>query len=105
MAQSVLSEGPTLIQLDHLPPAVVVLLQQGLPDGHTLDLSGYVTEADLTAALVSAYVKPAGGIPASDLATAYVQGGQGITAIVKLTQATYDALTVKSASTLYVIEG
>jgi BNR repeat-containing family member len=100
MAQSVLSEGPTLIRLDHLPAEVALLLQQGLPDGVSLDMSGYLTDAELTAAVAGlasdedvaaiqaalagkattadvaavqaavarAYVKPTGGIPASDLA-------------------------------------
>lgn len=34
----------------------------------------------------------------------YVQGGNGIDAIVKLTQAEYDAIAAPSATTLYVIE-
>ena len=67
MAQSVLSEGPTLIELDHLPPAVIALLQQGLPEGTTLDLSAYATDAEVAAAVAGLYAKPAGGIPASDL--------------------------------------
>lgn len=96
MAQSVLSEGPTLIQLEHLPPQVALLLAQGLPEGATLDLSTYATDADVAAATAAAaqaaaagdtqvaataaaataqvaaavaraYTKPAGGIPAGDL--------------------------------------
>lgn len=51
MAQSVLSEGPTLIRLDHLPPEVALLLAHGLPDGVSIDMGGYVTDAELSTAL------------------------------------------------------
>lgn len=37
--------------------------------------------------------------------TAFVAGANGVTAIVSLTQAAYDALTPKVATTLYIING
>jgi hypothetical protein len=60
----------------------------------SVDDSGHLYERHLPDRLQSAA-----------LAGAYVAGGQGITAIVKLTQAAYDAIATKSATTLYVVVG
>ena len=43
--------------------------------------------------------------PITPAAIGALSNANGITAIVKMTQAEYDALATKSASTLYVISG
>ncbi len=99
-------------------PAVGVLLDRTnfadplktFVDNVEASANNALAQAQAAASAAAAkYTKPAGGIPLSDLASAAVSGlvqnGGGVTHAVVMTQAAYDALTTKSASTLYVISG
>ena len=56
--------------------------------------------------IAAKYTKPAQGIPVTDLVTTgLVQTDGTVLRAVKITQAAYDALATKSATTLYLIAG
>lgn len=75
--------------------------------GRVLTAEG--TISDHTTTLGQKYTKPGTGIPLTDLSTAalngLVQGDGTVLHVVKLTQAAYDALATRPATTLYVISG